>query len=64
MYHRIGAREDPWISLTDHHPAIGQGNILYGGNNFGGIHATAILPKHNGANVFIRYKRLSPTNSD
>jgi len=53
-YRRRGAREDPWISLTDHHPAIGQGNIVYGENNFGSTHAAAVLPKHGGANVYIR----------
>ena len=55
-YRRNGHREDPWISLTDHHPAIGQGDILYGENHFGGGHAKNILPQHNGANVFIRLK--------
>ena len=53
-YRRRGALEDPWISLNDHHPAIGQGNILYGENNFGSTHASAILPRHGGANVYIR----------
>lgn len=53
-YRRQGALEDPWISLNDHHPAIGQGNILYGENNFGSTHASAILPRHGGANVYIR----------
>ena len=53
-YRRQGAKEDPWISLTDHHGAIGSGDILYGENSFGGAHATNILPQHNGANVYIR----------
>ena len=45
---------DPWISLTDHGSAIGEGNLLYGENSFGGQHAAQVLPIHNGANVFIR----------
>ena len=55
-YRRNAAKEDPWISLTDHFNAIGEGNILYGENNFGGSHASNILPHHNGANVYIRKK--------
>lgn len=55
-YLRAGAKEDPWVSLTDHGPAIGQGNIIYGENNYGSTHASAVLPSHNGANVFIRFK--------
>ena len=57
-YNRAGAAEDPWISLVDHGDATCTGQILYGGNNHGGCHATSVLPAHNGANVFIR-KRLS-----
>ncbi len=53
-YRRNGALEDPWISLNDHGSAIGQGNILYGENHYGGAHAANILPTHQGANVFIR----------
>jgi len=53
-YRRRGAREDPWVSLNDHGPAIGEGNILYGGNNFGGGHATNVLPMHGGADVYIK----------
>jgi len=53
-YRRQGASEDPWISITDHHPAIGAGDILYGGANFGSTHASAVLPIHDGANVYIR----------
>ena len=56
-YRRSGNLEDPWISLNDHGAAIGQGNILYGGNHFSSTHAKAVLPKHKGANVFIRIKR-------
>ena len=54
-YRRLGASEDPWVSLTDHGQAIGEGNILYGENHFGSGHANNVLPKHEGANVFIRY---------
>ena len=50
-YHRTSQPEDPWISLTNHGEAIGQGNMLYGENNFGGAHAANVLPAHNGANV-------------
>jgi hypothetical protein len=53
-YYRAGNPEDPWISLTDHSSAIGQGNLLYGENGYGGAHAANVLPAHNGANVFIR----------
>jgi hypothetical protein len=55
-YRRVNAREDPWVSLIDHHPAIGQGKILYGENNFGHTHALTVLPrsKHNGASVFCK----------
>merc|ERR1712091_748115 len=55
-YCRRGVSEDPWISLTDHYAAIGQGNILYGEAGYGSGHAANVLPAHNGANVFIRYK--------
>ena len=60
-YRRQGSKEDPWISLTDHGPAIGQGNILYGENHFGGAHANNILPKRKGANVFIRMHGMTYT---
>ena len=53
-YRRQGNNEDPWVSLTDHGPAIGEGNIIYGENHFGSRHAENILPAHKGANVFIR----------
>jgi hypothetical protein len=53
-YRRHGNREDPWVSLNDHGPAIPQGNILYGENSFGHTHARAVLPKHGGANVWVR----------
>jgi len=55
-YLRSGSLEDPWLSLNDHGPAIGQGNIVYGENSYGGTHASAVLPQHNGANVFVRFK--------
>lgn len=51
-YRRSGNPEDPWISLNDHGPAIGQGNILYGEANFGHGHAHNVLPQNGGANVF------------
>ena len=50
-YHRTAQPEDPWISLTNHGEAIGQGNLLYGENSYGGAHAANVLPAHNGANV-------------
>ena len=55
-YHRPGNEEDPWLSLSDHGPAIGAGEILYGENSYGGPHAANTLPasKGNGANVYIR----------
>ena len=59
-YNRNGVTEDPWISVIDHSPAIGQGEIVYGENRFGGTHASAVLPKHGGADVYIR-KAPSPT---
>ena len=52
-YSRHGVYEDPWISVTDHHSAISGGKIVYGENKYGGHHAGAILPHHNGANVWI-----------
>lgn len=53
------AAEDPWISLIDHDPAIESGNILYGENNYGYLHASRVLPKHHGANVYIRWKKAA-----
>ena len=46
--------EDPWISVTDHGPAIAGGKIVYGGDGSASTHAATILPIHNGANVWIR----------
>jgi len=40
--------------VTDHGNAISAGKILYGENSFGSTHASAILPAHNGANVWIK----------
>ena len=57
-YRRQGNVEDPWVSLSDHHSAIGRGDILYGENHYGSSHASTVLPKHNGANVYIRMKGL------
>ena len=37
-YNRKTFQEDPWISLTDHHNAIGSGDILYGENSYGSSH--------------------------
>ena len=53
-YNRAGSSEDPWISLSDHGTAVSSGEIMYGGNNYGGSYASLVLPVHNGANVFIR----------
>ena len=44
--------EDPWISVTDHGPAVAGGKIVYG--KAGGVHPnlvhrSRILPIHNGA---------------
>ena len=55
-YRREGNLEDPWISLTDHAVAIGGGDIVYGEKSFGDAHANNVLPKHHGANVYIRMK--------
>lgn len=54
MYRRQGALEDPWISIQDHGPAISAGTIVYGENNFGGAHASAV--QKGGADVYIRNK--------
>ena len=43
---------DPFVSLEDHGPAVANGNIIYGGNAFGGRQASTVLPMHEGANVF------------
>ena len=53
-YRREGAKEDPWISLTDYEHAIGAGNILYGGNSHPNM--AQAMKGSGGANVFIRKK--------
>ena len=58
-YNRNGVTEDPWLSVTDHFNAISAGKIIYGEASFGSTHASAILPVHNGANVWIK-ALLSP----
>ena len=52
-YHRSGTPEDPWISLSDHSRASAAGEIIYGGNKFGGHNK--ILPRGMGVNVYIRH---------
>ena len=54
MYRRSANKEDPWLSLIDHSPAIGSGDILYGEYSFGHGHASNVLPKHGGADVYVR----------
>ena len=53
-YLREGNKSDPIISLTDHGSAIGEGNILYGEDHCDDLHASNILSRYRGANVFIR----------
>jgi len=66
-YNRDGSEYpyEPWVSLTDHEVAISAGNILYGESSCAGFagpptmtaltpHASAVLPVHNGANVYVR----------
>jgi len=53
-YNRDGYLEDPWISVDDHASAVAAGTIVYGENSFGGTHASAVLPLHGGADVYIR----------
>ena len=51
-YRQPSHMEHPWISLTNHHYAINNGDILYGGN---GVSLYAdVLEGHKGANVYIR----------
>lgn len=42
------------MSIVDHASAVGVGKIVYGENSFGGTHASAVLPVHGGADVYIR----------
>lgn len=58
-YNRDGYLEDPWISIDDHADAVNLGTIVYGENSFGGTHASAVLPLHNGADVYIRKEGLA-----
>jgi len=51
-YRRKSCGADPWISLTDHSSAVGEGNILYGENSF--RTRSEVLTKHGGADVYIR----------
>ena len=46
--------EDPWISVTDHSLAVAGGKIVYGEGGHQNALRTAVLPIHNGANVWIR----------
>jgi len=50
-YNRLGAREDPWISVEDHHNLRG---ILYGQASFSLDSHTRQKNQHGGANVYIR----------
>ena len=54
-YNRTGTKEDPWISLNDHHSAIGDDNLLYGEAHFRKPSHTRVLKKHGGADVYIRF---------
>ena len=58
-YNRPDNLEDPFISLTDHQTAIANGQILYGGNSFGGSHAEYIAGQ-GGMNVFVRTSGPDP----
>lgn len=59
-YNRVGALEDPWISVNDHGGAIAEGKIVYGENSFNWPSHNDLLEDHNGANVFIRRISLHP----
>ena len=50
-YRRSGSVEDPWLSITNHVPAVFDGDVVYGANSFGSPHASNVLPVNNGANV-------------
>ena len=56
-YRQKTDKNAPWVSLIDHDPALSTGNILYGENSYGSTHASTVLPKHHGANVYIRWKK-------
>mmetsp|Transcript_1336 Transcript_1336/g.2673 ORF Transcript_1336/g.2673 Transcript_1336/m.2673 type:complete len:271 (-) Transcript_1336:40-852(-) len=53
-YRRTNNKEDPWITLRDHSTSVPAGEVLYGEDNFGNVHASNVLPAYNGANVYIR----------
>jgi len=59
-YRRKGAREDPWISITNHHGADSRAEMVYGEGGHGG-HSRSIRT-HHGANVFIRQKTIKVPN--
>ena len=44
-YNRPGSAEDPWISVTDHSPAIAACDIVHGENSFFGGHNCIISTK-------------------
>ena len=52
-YRRSNNKEDPWVSLVDHHSSINTGQILYGENSYGGRHASTVLL--DGVNVYVRF---------
>ena len=54
MHNREGAEGDPFVSMTDYDNAKEEGLILYGEAGHEGKESSEILPKHDGANVFIR----------
>jgi hypothetical protein len=53
-YNREGNREDPWISVSDHGPAIGADDLVYGENSFKWSSHVRVLLRHAGADVYIR----------
>mmetsp|Transcript_29544 Transcript_29544/g.43581 ORF Transcript_29544/g.43581 Transcript_29544/m.43581 type:complete len:288 (-) Transcript_29544:88-951(-) len=53
-YRRVPNKEDPWISVIDHGPAIKSGDIVYGENRFGRNHWARGPAIHGGADVYIR----------
>jgi hypothetical protein len=54
-YNRVGALEDPWVSIVDHAAAIPACLILYGENSWDGDQ-TCSLQQNGGADVYIRNK--------
>jgi hypothetical protein len=53
-YNRNGFPEDPWISITDHHDAITNDDLLYGCNSFDWASHVKTVRRHGGMNVFVR----------